>query len=80
MRASKYNALDLLKYISDSINERGYAPSLREAQASLAWSSVSQVSSVLTDLEGSGYIIRAPRRARAIRVTDMGARVLLGGL
>ena len=59
---------DVLETIRDSIDSRGYAPSMREIGLSVGLTSPSSVKHQLTALERKGYLRRDPNRPRAMEL------------
>jgi repressor LexA len=58
----------VLEVIRDSVERRGYPPSMREIGEAAGLASPSSVSHQLTVLETKGYIRRDPHRPRALEV------------
>ncbi len=58
----------VLAHIKDSIEKRGYPPSMREIGASVGLTSTSSVAHQLRVLEQKGYLKRDPNRPRALEV------------
>ncbi len=58
----------VLEVIRDSVERRGYPPSMREIGESVGLTSTSSVSHQLTTLERKGYLRRDPHRPRAVEV------------
>jgi repressor LexA len=58
----------VLEFIRDSVERRGYPPSMREIGEAVGLTSPSSVSHQLTTLERKGYLRRDPNRPRAIEV------------
>jgi repressor LexA len=58
----------VLQAIRDSVQRRGYPPSLREIAAAAGLSSVSSVSYQLTTLQSKGYLRRDVGQARTVEV------------
>ncbi|HEX7188394.1 MAG TPA: transcriptional repressor LexA [Actinomycetes bacterium] len=58
----------VLEVIRDSVERRGYPPSMREIGESVGLTSSSSVSHQLATLEKKGYLRRDPNRPRAIEV------------
>ena len=58
----------VLEVIKDSVERRGYPPSMREIGEAVGLTSPSSVSHQLTTLERKGYLRRDPNRPRAIEV------------
>jgi len=64
---------EILTYLMDTMQERGYPPSVREIGAALGLTSSSTVHSHLAALEKKGYIHRDPSKPRAIEILKDGA-------
>jgi repressor LexA len=62
----------ILDLILDTVNRRGYPPSVREIGEAIGLSSPSTVHSHLSALVEGGYIRRDPSKPRAIEVVDTG--------
>jgi repressor LexA len=60
----------ILDYLIKAIQEKGYAPSVREIGGALGLSSPSTVHQHLTALEDKGYVRRHGDRMRALEVVD----------
>ncbi|MGL5858675.1 MAG: transcriptional repressor LexA [Angustibacter sp.] len=60
----------VLNVIRDSVNQRGYPPSMREIGEAAGLASPSSVSHQLAALERKGYLRRDPHRPRAIEVVS----------
>ena len=60
----------ILNYIRNSIESRGYPPSMREIGKEVGLTSPSSVKHQLVGLERKGYLRRDPNRPRAIEVVD----------
>ena len=58
----------ILDVIRDSVNRRGYPPSIREICEAAGLASTSSVAHQLTVLERKGYLRRDPNRPRAVDV------------
>lgn len=58
----------VLEVIRDSVERRGYPPSMREIGEAVGLTSSSSVSHQLSTLERKGYLRRDPNRPRAIEV------------
>ncbi|WP_084040293.1 transcriptional repressor LexA [Demequina sp. NBRC 110053] len=58
----------ILETIRDSVESRGYPPSMREIGESVGLTSTSSVKHQLSALEAKGYLRRDPHRPRAIEV------------
>ncbi len=73
----------VLEVIRNSVDRRGYPPSLREIGEAVGLTSPSSVSHQLTALERKGYLRKDPHRPRAIEVVspdvDIDARGYRGG-
>lgn len=64
---------EILGYVVDSLQQRGYPPSVREIGAALGLTSSSTVHSHLAALEKKGFIHRDPSKPRAIEILKDGA-------
>ena len=64
---------EILTYLMDSMQRRGYPPSVREIGAALGLTSSSTVHSHLAALEKKGFIHRDPSKPRAIEILKDGA-------
>ena len=62
-----------LDYIIETINEKGYSPSVRDVMAAVGYKSTSTVSSCLQKLEAMGYIQKEGGKSRTIRVEGVSA-------
>ncbi|SDG32361.1 repressor LexA [Sinosporangium album] len=58
----------ILAVIRDSVQQRGYPPSMREIGEAVQLTSTSSVSHQLTALQRKGYLRRDPHRPRALEV------------
>lgn len=67
---------DVFKYITSYIDERGYAPTLREIGSSLGIRSTNGVNEHLRALERKGYLTRDGEKARALRPLNRMGRSL----
>jgi repressor LexA len=61
----------VLKYIRDSITDRGYPPTLREIGAHMGIKSTNGVNDHLRALERKGYLTREDMKSRALRPINM---------
>ena len=61
----------VLSFISESINQRGYPPTIREIGEHLSIKSTNGVNDHLKALERKGYITREDMKSRALRPVDM---------
>ena len=69
---------EILDYLHEFIDERGYAPSLEEIGRRFGLSSLATVHKHLTNLQDKGFIRRAWNRSRSVELVPsvMGARAL----
>src|SRR5437868_3471622 len=58
----------VLEVIRDSVQRRGYPPSMREIGEAVGLTSTSSVSHQLRTLQRKGYLRRDPNRPRAVEV------------
>lgn len=65
----------ILRVIRESVDERGYPPSVREIGEGVGLTSPSSVAHQLTTLERLGYLRRDPHRPRALMVAEPGVPV-----
>lgn len=63
---------EILQYIYDEVNKRGYPPTVREIGTATMLSSTSTVHGHLSRLEENGFIHRDPSKPRAIEFTQEG--------
>ncbi|MBX6768088.1 MAG: MarR family transcriptional regulator, partial [Actinomadura rubrobrunea] len=63
----------VLEVIRDSVQRRGYPPSMREIGEAVGLTSTSSVSHQLRALQRKGYLRRDPNRPRAVEVRVPGA-------
>lgn len=63
----------VLKYIRDSITQRGYPPTLREIGAHMGIRSTNGVNDHLRALERKGYLTREDMKSRALRPINLPA-------
>jgi repressor LexA len=68
--------IDVLKYIYEQVEERGYPPTVREIGEAVNLSSTSTVHGHLSRLEKKGLILRDPTKPRAIELTPEGLDVI----
>lgn len=66
----------ILDYIVDTVQDRGYPPSVREIGEAVGLSSPSTVHSHLSSLVKAGLLKRDPTKPRAIEVVDTGRQGL----
>ena len=62
----------VLRYIRQSISERGYPPTLREIGAHMGIRSTNGVNDHLRALERKGYLTREDMKSRALRPRELG--------
>ncbi|HTP25714.1 MAG TPA: transcriptional repressor LexA [Anaeromyxobacteraceae bacterium] len=70
--------LEVLRFIANEIEERGYPPTIREIGEALDIASTNGVNDHLKALERKGYLQRDPAKSRALLPTPQ-ARAILGG-
>jgi repressor LexA len=68
----------VLEVIRESVQRRGYPPSMREIGEAVGLTSTSSVSHQLRALQRKGYLLRDPNRPRAVMVRLPGAPPLAG--
>jgi len=59
---------ELLQFIGDFLKEQPYAPSYREIMAALGYKSVSTVAVHVDGLIAKGYLTKADKSARSVRI------------
>ncbi|WP_320165049.1 transcriptional repressor LexA [uncultured Trichococcus sp.] len=64
--------LEVLQYIYEEVQEKGYPPTVREIGNAVKLSSTSTVHGHLSRLEKNGFIQRDPTKPRAIELTQAG--------
>ncbi len=64
--------IEVLKYIHEQVEKRGYPPTVREIGEAVNLSSTSTVHGHLSRLEKKGFILRDPTKPRAIELTSQG--------
>lgn len=62
----------ILEFIAQTVEERGYPPSVREIADAVGLASTSAVHHHLTALEREGYLERGAHSSRALRLTERG--------
>lgn len=73
--ASSSRQIDVLRAINQSIETRGFPPTVREIGQAVGLSSSSSVKYQLDSLESLGLISRDPRRPRTLEITRSGKQV-----
>jgi repressor LexA len=68
----------VLEVIRDSVQRRGYPPSMREIGESVGLTSTSSVSHQLRALQSKGFLLRDPNRPRAVVVRMPGSAAMQG--
>lgn len=68
----------ILRVIRESVEERGYPPSVREIGEGVGLTSPSSVAHQLATLERMGYLRRDPHRPRALMVAEPGVPLVEG--
>ena len=63
---------EILDFISQSINERGYSPTLREIGSKMGIRSTNGVNDHLKALERKGFLIRDDQKSRTLRPVSLG--------
>lgn len=71
-RTKETRQLEVLQYIYDEVQAKGYPPTVREIGNAVNLSSTSTVHGHLSRLEKMGYLFRDPTKPRAIEVTPQG--------
>lgn len=68
--------LEILRYIYDTVDHRGFPPTVREICAAVKLSSTSTVHGHLARLERKGLLIKDATKPRALEITDEGKKKL----
>ena len=68
----------VLDFIRQSIQDRGYPPTLREIGARMGIRSTNGVNDHLRALERKGYLTREDMKSRALRPTNLAVQALGG--
>lgn len=68
--------LEILRYIYDTVERRGFPPTVREICAAVKLSSTSTVHGHLARLERKGLLIKDATKPRALEITDEGKKEL----
>lgn len=74
--AHESKQFEILRYIYETVEDRGFPPTVREICAAVNLSSTSTVHGHLSRLENKGYILKDPSKPRAIEVTQDGLNAL----
>lgn len=72
----KERQLNILQFIYDSVEARGYPPTVREICDSVGLISTSTVHGHLARLEEKGYLFKDSSKPRALEITDKGREIL----
>lgn len=67
---------EILRYIYDTVESRGFPPTVREICSAVGLSSTSTVHGHLTRLERKGYLIKDATKPRALEITHEGLDAL----
>ncbi len=76
MRGPSARQLEVLRFIADTLDAKGFPPTLREVCVMLGASSTYAAHGHITALVRHGLLERQPASARALRVTALGADAL----
>lgn len=68
--------LEVLRFVYDRVQDKGYPPTVREIGEAVSLASTSTVHGHLSRLEKKGLITRDPTKPRAIELTSLGLKVL----
>src|SRR5690625_21905 len=69
---SETRQIQVLKFIHEQVEKRGYPPTVREIGEAVSLSSTSTVHGHLSRLEKNGLLFRDPSKPRAIELTKKG--------
>lgn len=75
-KTSDTKQLEILRYIYDTVEQRGFPPTVREICAAVELSSTSTVHGHLARLERKGFLLKDATKPRAIEVTEAGKKEL----
>ncbi|MDR0921150.1 MAG: transcriptional repressor LexA [Lactobacillales bacterium] len=75
-KRSDSRQMDVLRFIYEQVEQKGYPPTVREIGTAVDLSSTSTVHGHLERLERKGYIQRDPTKPRAMEVTTKGLSTL----
>lgn len=75
-KSSDTKQLEILRYIYDTVEHRGFPPTVREICSAVELSSTSTVHGHLARLERKGFLIKDATKPRAIEVTEAGKKEL----
>ncbi len=64
--------VEILGYLREYLEEKGYAPSHEEVAERFGYRAISTVAEHLNTLQEKGYILRTPGRSRALRLLRPG--------
>ena len=70
----------ILDYIKETLDSKGYSPTVRDISNALSIKSTSTVFSYLARLETKGYIVRESGKSRTIRVDEDGNGISSTGM
>lgn len=73
----QFEQKQILKFIYDTVQKKGFPPTVREICADVGLSSTSTVHGHLARLESNGYLVKDPTKPRALEITREG-RDLIG--
>lgn len=68
--------LEILRFIYETAEERGFPPTVREICSAVGLSSTSTVHGHIARLERKGFLIKDATKPRAIEVTDAGKKAI----
>lgn len=75
-KTSETKQLEILQYIYDTVDHRGFPPTVREICAAVGLSSTSTVHGHLSRLERKGLLIKDATKPRALEITSEGKKEL----
>lgn len=76
VKRTENRQLEVLKFIHERVNSKGYPPTVREIGEAVQLSSTSTVHGHLSRLEKKGLILRDPTKPRAIELTPLGLETI----
>lgn len=76
LKDPKSKQYQILHYIWEKVNDKGYPPTVREIGEAVHLSSTSTVHGHINRLQKKGYIVKDPSKPRALEVTNAGMNLL----
>ncbi|MFD1125964.1 transcriptional repressor LexA [Lentilactobacillus raoultii] len=76
LKDPKSKQYQILHYIWEKVNDKGYPPTVREIGEAVHLSSTSTIHGHINRLQKKGYIVKDPSKPRALEVTNAGMNLL----